>query len=191
MVDRMTRALKGEVALYEQVEANPTFTQEAYTIVGIGAALYAVGTIIGTMINGGDAIAGILAGVLAGIFYFIGYLIWAFLTYFIGTRVFNGRADFGEMQRTLGYAYTPRVLEFLGPLIPFVGGIITFVLGIWSLYLGYIAVRQALDFENDNTKAILTIVIAWVVNLIISLATAGIIAAVLVLFGVGAAAVTG
>ncbi len=178
MVDRMIRAAKADIELYEEVEHSPSLTQEAYTIVGIVAAISAIGAIlIAFATTDGGAITAILTGVWQGISVFLGYFVWSYLTFFIGTNVFKGTADYGELQRTIGYAMTPQVLSF----IPLVG----LVASLWSLYLGFVAVRQALDV--DNSKAALTIVISFVIQIVIFAA----IGFVLGVGAFGAAALTG
>ena len=162
MVARMMRAAKGEVALYEQVESTPSLTQEAYTIVAIVAVISAIGSAIVAGVAGGNIIVNALWSLVST---FLGYFVWAFLTYFIGTNLFKGTADFGELQRTLGYAYTPLILSF----IPCVG----FLAWLWSLYLGVVAVRQALDF--DTGKAVMTAGAALVIWFVISLVIGGVI----------------
>lgn len=176
MVDRMLRAVKADVSLYEEVEANPTYNQEALTIVGIIAVISAVAG-VGLNVILGSGTGGIISGIWSGASVFIGYYVWSYLTYFVGTRMFNGTADVGELQRTLAYSMSPQVLSF----IPIVG----FLAGLYSLYLGFIAVRQALDF--DNQKALMTAGIAWLIWFVISIAIGSAIAAL----AIGASAVTG
>ncbi len=164
MVDRMMRAARGDISLYEQVEATPSLTQEAYTIVGIVAAInFVVALLFGAF--SGDIGAAALAAVFSALSIFGGYLIWSYLTFFIGTRVFNGTADAGELQRTLGYATTPQILTALLNFIPVLGACLSIIPAIWSLYLGFVAVRQALDL--DNTKTAMTVVVAFVVQFVI------------------------
>jgi hypothetical protein len=50
--------------------------------------------------------------------------------------------------------------------IPCVGWVFGLGGAIWALVAGVIAVREALDF--DTTKAILTVIIGWVVILVIT-----------------------
>lgn len=177
MVDRMMRAVRADVALYEEAEANPALTQEAYTIVGIVAAInFVVSLIFGVF--SGDFVAGILTAVFSAAATFIGYLIWSYLSYFIGTNVFNGTADAGELQRTLGYAWTPQILVALLNFIPVLGACLGIIPGLWSVYLGVVAIRQALDI--DTGKAVLTAVIAFVVQFVIFAIIGGVL-------GVGAA----
>lgn len=164
MVDRMMRALRGDVALYEEAESNPSLTQEAYTIVAIVAVInVVVGLLYGLF--AGDIGAALLAAIFSGVSVFVGYLIWSYLTWIIGTRVFNGTADVGELQRTLGYSMTPQILSGLLGFIPGLGACLGIIPALWSLYLGIVAVRQALDF--DTGKAVLTAGAAFVVQFII------------------------
>lgn len=170
MVDRMVRATKGEVALYEEVEESTALTQEAYTIVGIVAATNALGALVGALIAGTNPIFPAIGQALSVV---IGYVIWSYLTFFIGTRVFNGTATPGEMMRAIGYAQTPRILAGLLLLIPGLGACLAIVPALWSLYLGFVAVRQALDV--DDQKALMTVGIAFVASLVVSVVIASII----------------
>jgi hypothetical protein len=95
----------------------------------------------------------------------INYYIWAYVTYFVGTNLFKGTADVGELLRTLGYASAPRILSILG-FIPCVGGLAVLAGAIWSLVTAVVAVRQALDFD-DTVNAVITVIIGWVIILII------------------------
>lgn len=183
MVDRMVRATKGEIALYEEVEESTALTQEAYTIVGIVAALNAVGLLVGGLLGGLGAGA-ILPAVVSGISVVVGYVIWAYGTFFVGTRFFGGQATPGEMMRAIGYAYTPLILVGILGAIPILG-CLSFIPYLWSIYLGFVAVRQGLDL--DNQKALLTVVIAFIPVAIII----GILASIAGLGAAAGAAVTG
>ena len=112
---------------------------------------------------------GVIWTVLWGI---VGYYIWSYLTWFIGTRLFDGTAEPGELLRTIGYATAPRALAVFG-FIPCVGWAIAFLAGIWSLVCGVIAVREALNF--DTGKAIITVVIGWFVVFVIGALVAGVL----------------
>ncbi|MBI3967500.1 MAG: YIP1 family protein, partial [Chloroflexi bacterium] len=102
---------------------------------------------------------GMIQLVLGIIAAFVGWVVWAYLTYFIGTSIFGGTATPGEMLRTIGFAESPSVLNILS-FIPFLGAIIGLVAAIWALVCGVVAIRQALDFSTG--KAILTAVIAFI-----------------------------
>jgi hypothetical protein len=171
MVDRMVRASRLEPELYEEVEADSTLNQEALMVVIIVSVAAGIGGLIAGLIAGdaGAAILGLVVGVVLGV---VNYYIWAYVTYFVGTNLFNGTATVGEMLRTLGFASAPRILGLL-VFIPCVGPLISLVGAIWSLVAGVIAVRQALDF--DTGKAVITVIIGWVIILIITFVVAAII----------------
>lgn len=151
MWQRMIRAAQLDVQLFEEVEANRELTQEAVLVVALVAVLNA----IGTMLSGS-----IVAGLVYGIWAIVGFFIWAWLAYFIGTRLFGGTADVGELIRTLGYAYTPNLLGVFR-FIPCIGGLLSLAGSIWALVAMIIAIRQALDF--DTGKAILTVIVGFIV----------------------------
>lgn len=170
MIERMTRALKADIQLYEEVEHNTALTQEAYQIVGAVAAISAIAALLtGFALPGVNPITN---AILSGVNVLIGYLLWSYLTFYIGVNYFKGTATYGELQRTLGYAYTPilgvHILLLLAQ-IPFLGclfGLLALPAIGWTIYLGFIAVRQALDV--DNQTALLTTGIALVPYILIS-----------------------
>jgi len=164
LIDRMIRAAKLDVELYEEVEADESLTPQAIAVVVIAALAGGIGGALGTIIGPGGVGAFFRALILTPIIAVIGYFIWAALTYYIGTRLFQGTADYGEMLRAIGYSYTPQVLSILS-FIPCAGAIFSLVGAIWALVAGVIAVRQALDF--DTTKAVITCIIGWVAMLIL------------------------
>lgn len=181
LMSRMIRAFKADKTLFEEVEKADNLTQEAYIIVGIGAISTAIGAAIGVLILMGSIpqVAGVpRPGFVSTLIVqlvstIVGYIIWAYATYFVGTRMFNGTATPQEMLRVIGYASTPRVLGIV-TLIPGVGALIGLVLGIWSAYLGFLAVRQGLNITTQN--AILTIVISFVIALVASIVVAIVLA---------------
>jgi hypothetical protein len=103
----------------------------------------------------------------------LGWLLWAGITYLIGTKIFAGTATWGELLRTLGFAQAPGIL-YLAALLPILGGTVRFVVGIWMLVAGVIAVRQALDFSTG--KAVMTVLIGWLPMILVGLMLGGWIA---------------
>jgi hypothetical protein len=176
--DRMLRAARLDVQLYEEVEADTTATTQALLVVvlvsvasGIGSALSA--TMAGP---GANPVGGLISGIISAL---IGWAVWSYVIYLVGTRAFGGTATYGEVLRTLGFAESPGVLAILG-FIPVLGGIIAFIAGIWVLVASFIATRQALDITNGKTVG--TIVVA-IIALVIVLAIVGIILGTI--FGLG------
>jgi hypothetical protein len=167
LFERMMRAARLDVNLYEEVEADTTLTSQAAQVVLIVALCQGIGSAIGVAMNpdAGGVGAAIAALVLGIVLAFVGWVIWAYITYWVGTGLFGGTATPGEMLRTLGFAQSPGVLGIVS-FIPCLGGLIALAAAIWALIAGIIAIRQALDF--DTGKAIVTAIIGWFVVLIFS-----------------------
>ncbi len=164
MVNRMVRAARLEVPLYEEVEADLTATNQALLVVVLVAIASGLGAGIGASITGGSAgalVGRLISGLLSAL---IGWAVWSYVVYFVGTRFFGGTATYGELLRTLGFAESPSVLLVLS-FIPVLGGILAFLVAIWSIVTSFIATRQALDI--DNTKTFFTILIGFVALIIV------------------------
>jgi hypothetical protein len=153
LVGRMIGAATLSVDTFEEVEADDTATGQAAVVV----AMVAVATAIGTS---GQGLGAALLSPLAAL---LGWVVWAGVTLFIGTKLFGGTANWGEMLRTLGFASAPGILLLLAA-IPLIGLAVNLVVPLWMLVAGIVAIRQALDFTTG--KAVLTAVIGWLALLI-------------------------
>jgi hypothetical protein len=163
----MIRASKLQSDLYEEVEADKSATSQALLAVITISIIAGIGVAIQGIIRGQGGLF-ILWGFLGGIASsLLGWLAWSFFTWLIGTTILKGpetSATWGELLRTIGFAYSPGVFRFF-VFIPFLGGLISFAALIWSLIAGVIAVRQALDFSTG--RAIATCIIGWIINLVL------------------------
>jgi len=161
ITDRMIRAAKLDVNLYEEVEADTNAMGQAMGVVILSSVAAGIGT-IGT--------AGLKGLVLGTIVALVGWFVWSFLAYYIGTKLLpepQTKADYGELLRTIGFSSSPGVLRFLG-IIPMLGGIINFICSIWMLVAMVIAVRQALDYKSTG-RAVGVCLIGWIVRSLFSL----------------------
>jgi len=159
ITDRMIRAAKLDVNLYEEVEADKGAMGQAMQVVILSSVAAGIGTI------GTTGIKGLVLGTIVAL---VGWFIWAFLTYFIGTRLLpepQTKADYGELLRTIGFSSSPGVLRVLG-IIPMLGNILNFIIGIWMLVAMVIAVRQALDYKS-TWRAVGVCLIGWIVQIAI------------------------
>lgn len=184
-VGRIVRVLRLERAVFNEVEADTSATAQAWTIVLIATLSTGLAGFVQEFVAGprfGNPVIGLVNGVINTL---IGFLVWTFVVHLVGTRIFGGTATFGEMIRTLGFAYAPNIFGILGG-IPTLGPIIAFVLAIWSIIAGYFAVREGLDL--DNTKAILTIIISFIALLIVAVIIGFIFGAIAIALGLGSAA---
>ena len=166
--DRMIRAAKLDVQLYEEVEADSGAMRQAMTVV----VLSAVAAGIGNIADGG--LPGIVIGTLGAL---VGWYVWAFLTYFIGTRLLpepDTRADHGELLRTIGFSSAPGLIRVFG-IVPGLTSFVFAVAGVWMLVAMVIAVRQALDYKS-TWRAIGVCAVGWIVQGLI-------LTAVILMFG--------
>lgn len=160
--DRMIRAARLDIALYNEVEADVTATSQALAVVVLSAVAGGIGSALGAVVSGhpNTLVFGLIGAVLSEL---IGWAVWSFVMYFVGTRLFHGTASYGELLRTLGFAYSPGVLEIL-QFIPVLGGIILLVVFVWRIITSFIAVREALDLDTGNTIATIVVgIIAYAI----------------------------
>lgn len=156
----MLRAARLEAQVYEEVEADKGAMGQAMVVVILSAVAAGVGGW-----HGPGGLSGIVAMSIAAL---AGWFIWAFLTFFIGTRVLPGaqtRADLGELLRTIGFSSSPGVIRVLG-IVPGLAGILFFVAALWMLVAMVIAVRQALDYTSTG-RAVAVCAIGWVVQVLV------------------------
>lgn len=155
-LDRIIRAAKLDVALYEEVEADQEAMGQALGVVVLSSVAAGLGSIEKTGFNG------ILIGTITAL---IAWYLWAFITYFVGTRFLSEpqtKADYGELLRTIGFASSPGLSRVLG-LIPGFTKIIFLIAAVWMLIAMVIAVRQALDYQS-TWRAIGVCIIGWIIQ---------------------------
>ena len=150
LVERMIGAATLDIQTFEEVEADPTATGQAAAVVAMAAIAAGIGL----------AREGLWAALVSPVWALVAWLLWAGVTFLIGTRLLGGTATWGELLRTLGFAQSPGVLYLVG-ILPLVGGLVRLILPFWILAAGIIGIRQALDFSTG--KAILTTLLGWLV----------------------------
>jgi len=148
--------MKLDVNTYEEIEADESATGQAAMVVAIVAIVGGLLAGVAAPLGGGSFIGAFLRQLIIT---FGAWIIWTYVTYYVGTGIFGGKATTGQMLRVLGFAQAPLILG----VIPLIGAFIGF---IWTLACAFIAIRQGLDL--DNTKAILTAFVAFVVVVIVN-----------------------
>ena len=157
-LNRMFRAAKLDVSLYEEVEANPGLMGQAMGAVLLSSLAAGIGSI-------GQGTGALIFGVIAAL---VGWFVWSFLTYYIGTKILptpQTRADYGELLRTVGFSSAPGIIRIIG-IIPGLSAVVFFVAGIWMLVAMVIAVRQALDYES-TLRAVGVCIIGWIIQFMV------------------------
>ncbi|MCA9425420.1 MAG: YIP1 family protein [Candidatus Omnitrophica bacterium] len=160
LTDRMIRAAKLDVHLYEEVEADKDAMGQAAIVVVLSSLAAGIGSY--QMVG---SIGGLISATIGAL---IGWAIWAFITYIIGTKLLpepQTQADWGELLRTIGFSSSPGLIRVLG-IIPIIGGIFLLIASIWMLIAMVIAVRQALDYHS-TLRAVGVCLIGWIVQVVI------------------------
>ena len=158
-LDRIVRAAKLDVNLYEEVEADKGAMSQAMGVVVLSSVAAGIGSI------GSIGTKGVIIGAITAL---IAWYVWAYITYFIGTKILpepQTKADHGELLRTIGFSSSPGLLRILA-IIPGIGGIIFMITSVWMLVAMVIAVRQALDYQS-TLRAVGVCMIGWVIQVII------------------------
>ncbi len=156
IVARLTRMVKFDFTVFPEIEHDENATAEAAIIVLVASLVGALGSV-------GAGFGRFLLAFIISVA--VGWLLWSYLTMLIGTRLFGGDATFWGMARALGYASAPGILRLLG-FIPLIDWIFSLAAWVLSLVLGFFAVRETLELTTE--KAILTVLIGWVVMVIIN-----------------------
>ena len=152
--NRIIRAAKLDVNLYEEVEADKSAMGQAMGVVLLSSIAAGVGTIQKA------GFSGVLIGTISAL---VGWYIWAYMTYFIGTKILpepQTKADHGELLRTIGFSSSPGLIRVFA-IIPGLSQIIFFGASLWMLVAMVIAVRQALDYTS-TLRAVGVCVIGWI-----------------------------
>ena len=158
-MDRIIRAAKLDIKVYEEVEADKGALRQSMIVVVISSIAAGFGSIEKVGFNG------ILVGTIIAL---ISWYVWAYLTYFIGTKLLpepQTKADHGELLRTIGFSSSPGLIRILG-IIPGLGWVVFFVASIWMLAAMVIAVRQALDYQS-TVRALGGCIIGWIIQALI------------------------
>ena len=161
--NRMVRAAKLDVAFYREMVEDPKSINYSRWVV----VLYGMAAAMGTF--GKSGALAVNTSVLTIIF---GWYVWAFFTYFIGTRLLaeaDTPRDRKAVMRAMGYAAAPGIARLIG----FVPGLETVALiggSIWMVVAGTIAAKEALQYRSMIRSAGIVIVcwlLSWLVQMMI------------------------
>jgi hypothetical protein len=159
LINRMIRAAKLEVDLYEEVEADVSATPQAAAVVVISSLATGLGAY---------SIVGLGGVVVVAVTALLGWLASATVIYVIGAKLLpepQTEADIGQLLRTLGFASAPGIMRIFGS-IPILGAIAVVAAFFWTLVATVIAVRQALDYESTG-RAVAVCILGFIVQVFI------------------------
>lgn len=188
-MDRIIGAFTFRKGIYAEVEHDTTFTSTAWMIVIVSSILGQLGA--GATGGFDDLVGWIVRAVIGTVFVILGFAVGVAIVNAVARTVFNAEVTFDELVRTLGLAYVWQSVGVLGVLgavslaLTCVVGLAQFIAAGAGLAAWLVAAKEALDL--DWLRVIITVAIAWVVIIVISL-VAGLLIGLL---GFGAAAAGG
>jgi hypothetical protein len=151
IVDRMIRAAKLDVTLFDEVNKDENSMNQAMVVVAISSLAAGFG-------NAGF-------GAIVALF---GWFIWAFLSHFIGTNMLaepSTRATLKQVLRVTGFAAAPGVIRVFA-FIPMLGFLINLAALLWMLAAFVVAIRQVLSYSSTG-RAVAVCILGWLVQIVI------------------------
>ena len=160
LFDRIFRAIKIDVELYEEVERDKSATIQAGLVVVLSSMAAGVGALQ----------LGASNFLLAPIFSLISWYVWAYIIYFVGVKLFpekNTKSNHGELLRTIGFSSAPGLIRVFGVTpdlmaVTFIGS------AFWMLACMVVGVRAALDYKS-LWRALGVVIVAWLFQAILLL----------------------
>ena len=150
--NRVFRAIKIDIDLYEEVEKDKSATLQA----GIVVVLSSLAAGVGALQLGASNF--LVAPALS----LLSWYVWAYVIYFVGVKLFRDpktKSNHGELLRTIGFSSAPGLIRVFGVTpelmtVTFIGS------AFWMLACMVVAVKAALDYES-LWKAFGVVVVSW------------------------------
>ncbi|MFH1858504.1 MAG: YIP1 family protein [Candidatus Omnitrophota bacterium] len=158
-MNRMMRAVTLDPKLYEEIRKDRTAMGQAVLVV----ILSAIASGIGSITRGG--ILGIILGTVVSLF---GWVFWAYLIYFIGTKLFaepDTKTNLEEFLRSIGFSSSPGIIRVLGIIQP-IASTVFLIAAVWMLVAMVVAVKQTLDYKSTG-RAVAVCVISWLIQMLV------------------------
>jgi len=161
---RVLGAAMLDARIYEEVEADPSATPQAFAVVLMSGLAAGIG------LRGADGGAAAIA--FAATACVIGLLAWAafaLVALQVGARLLptpETRVDAGELLRTLGFAAAPGLVQAAG-VLPGARTPVFILVGLWTLAAAIVAIRQAADYTT-TARAAAVCALGWVLSLVVA-----------------------
>ena len=151
-INRLCRAIKIDIDLYEEVEKDKSATIQAGAVVVLSSLAAGIGALQ----------MGVSNFLLAPAMSLLSWYVWAYVIYFVGVKLFGSnktKSNHGELLRTIGFSSAPGLIRIFGVTpelmtVTFIGS------AFWMLACMVVAVKSALDYES-LWKAFGVVIIAW------------------------------
>ena len=151
-INRVFRAIKIDVELYEEVEKDKSATLQAGLVVVLSSLAAGVGALQ----------LGASNFFLAPVVSLLSWYIWAYIIYIVGVKLFpdpQTKSNHGELLRTIGFSSAPGIIRIFG-FTPTLMTVTYIGSAFWMLACMVVAVKSALDYES-MWKALGVVIVAW------------------------------
>ncbi len=151
-LNRIYRAIKIDIDLYEEVEKDKSATVQAGVVVVLSSLAAGVGALQ----------LGASNFLLAPILSLLSWWVWAYVIYFVGVKLFGGpstQSNHGELLRTIGFSSAPGLIRVFG-VTPDLMTVTYIGSAFWMLACMVVAVKSALDYDS-LWKSFGVVVVAW------------------------------
>ncbi len=157
-VQNLLQAAWLEASFYRRVREHKRYNREALGVVLLAAGANGLALGLAALLDRHDlgwAFLGLLGGFWGGL---LGWLVLLLLAYSLGRGLFRSRVSRERLLRTLGYAFSPRLLRLLA-FVPVVGWVLAVLIWLWSLMATVVALREGLGVEAG--PAVVTALLGW------------------------------
>ena len=158
LINRIFRAIKIDVELYEEVERDKSATIQAGLVVVLSSMAAGVGALQ----------LGASNFLLAPIVSLISWYVWAYIIYFVGVKLFpekNTKSNHGELLRTIGFSSAPGLIRVFG-ITPDLMAVTFIGSAFWMLACMVVGVKAALDYKS-LWRALGVVIVAWLFQAIL------------------------
>ena len=139
-LNRIFRAIKIDIELFEEVEKDKNATFQAGAVVVLSSLAAGVGSIH----------LGASNFLIAPALSLLSWYVWAYVIYFVGVKLFGGiktKSNHGELLRTIGFSSAPGLIRVFG-IIPELTKVIFLGSAFWMFACMVVAVKAALDYDS-------------------------------------------
>lgn len=166
MLKQIIGVLTLDSGTFQEIEHDKSATSKALLVVIVASILAAIGGGFGTATFGigiGITENTTFKALSIAVWAIFAWLMWSLVTYLLGTKLFHGKATFGELARVIGFAYAPLAFQIF-TFVPLFGLIVPWLVAFWAVAAVLIGVKEALDFDYGRTWA--TILIGFFIYLL-------------------------
>ena len=155
---------------YVELRNDETATGQAVAALFLACLGYALGFTTLKILVLGElpwALDSLLVGTLSQLLLsMLAALVWAFMLFIVGTKLFKGKAKFWQLARPLFFSATPGIL-FVLIAIPIYLVYATVFVGVfvWVILAGVLALKNSMEFDYNRT--LLTYIVGFVIGIVV------------------------